>query len=226
MKNQDLHFNNQMKALFIPKIDTQFGYIPSLPYILKELYIDRWYERFLEGRTEMEIWDIGAYTGVTADYFSKFAKVIHAVEPNGLNFACLERTIKFNKLDKVKPYHGAITNHDGKVKLYYGGQSSSHNIINGVGGFEEVDGWTFTTLLDKTGSQSVDLMKIDVEGAEFELFGGKPFRKIAPQVKLIMGEAHSWANRNPNQVKWALIDNGFTVEFPKSDASVFVARRK
>ena len=215
-----------MKAIYFPDAPEQFGYLPSVPFILKEIYIDKWYERHLIGRKDLVILDIGAYVGITPNYFSDFARVIHAVEPNKENYECLVETVKYNHLDKVKTYKAAITNQDGKVKLYYGGQNSAHNIGGGASGFEEVDGWTLETLFNKIEEEHIHLMKIDIEGAEFEVLGGESFKKVAPKIDMIMGETHSWANRNPNQVFWALRDNGFEVELPPSSASVFVARKK
>jgi FkbM family methyltransferase len=214
-----------MKAIYFPDAPEQFGYLPSVPFILKEIYIDKWYERFLIARKDLTIFDVGAYTGITANYLSDFARVIHAVEPNKENYECLVETVKYNKLDKVKTYKAAITAKDGPVKLFNGGQNSANNILGGAAGFEEVEGWSLDTLFKKTGETHVDLLKIDIEGAEFEVIGGKAFKDNAGKIDLIMGETHTWANRNPNQVYWALRDNGFEVELPKSDAQVYVARR-
>lgn len=214
-----------MKSIFYPEAKEKFGYLPSIPYILKEIYIDKWYERHLVGKQGMVVFDIGAYVGITANYFSEYAKVVHAVEPNKDNYECLEATVKQNQLTNVKTYKAAISNKDEKVKLFYGGQNSAHNILGGTGGFEEVEGWTLETLFNKTGETRVNLLKLDIEGAEFEVLGGLPFKRVAPKIDMIMGEIHEWAGRNPNQIFWALKDNGFEVEIPPNQALVYVARR-
>ena len=215
-----------MKAIFYPEEKESPNYLPSIPYILKEIYIDRWYERHLVGRTNMVIFDVGAYVGITANYFHDFAKVIHAVEPNKENYECLVESVKYNRLDKVKTYKAALTNKDGKINLFYGGQNSAHNILGGGMGSEEVDAWTLDTLFEKTGEKRVNLLKLDIEGAEFEVLGGLPFKRNAPKIDLIMGEMHNWAGRNPQQVIWSLKEAGFEVELPQNEAMVFIARRK
>jgi FkbM family methyltransferase len=213
-----------MKSIFYPDQE-ETGYLPSIPFILKEIYIDKWYEPYLIGKKDMVIFDVGAHIGLTAEYLSRFAKTIWALEPDKENFDCLLANIKQNKLDKVKPLQVALTNNDGKVKFYKGGQNSAHNILGGQGEPVEVEAWTFDTLFKKTGVKRVNLLKLDIEGAEFEVLGGLPFKRNASKIDMIMGETHTWAGRNINQVFWALKDNGFKVELPKSNAEVYVARR-
>ena len=72
----------------------------------------------------------------------------------------------------------------------------------------------------------VDFMKLDAEGEEFNILGGTGFGNIADKIDTIVGESHSWGGRNPNQLRSAMQERGFTVTTMPSDAMIFVWRRK
>jgi len=46
------------------------------------------------------------------------------------------------------------------------------------------------TFMDKTNIKHIDLLKIDVEGAEYEILGGPYFQNVCHKVDAIIGEAH------------------------------------
>jgi len=71
----------------------------------------------------------------------------------------------------------------------------------------------------------VDFMKIDIEGKEFDVLGDDSFDEVAGKIDVIMGETHTWANRNPGQIYQALQNRGFKVRKVNTDASVFYAER-
>ena len=103
---------------------------------------------------------------------------------------------------------------------------TAHTLIGGGGDDSEtVETWTLSTLFEKAGVEHVDFMKLDIEGAEFEVLGGDHLKKHAHKIDLIIGEAHNWAGRNYSQIKWSLTDAGFDVKFMQHDASIYVAQR-
>ena len=92
-------------------------------------------------------------------------------------------------------------------------------------GFEEVEALTLEMLFSNLSIEHVDLMKLDVEGEEMEIIGGKAFDLVASKIDIIVGENHSWNATNPEQLKTALIDRGFNFEWIPSDAQLFVAKK-
>jgi hypothetical protein len=73
--------------------------------------------------------------------------------------------------------------------------------------------------------EHVDFMKMDIEGAEFDVLGSDSFDEVAGKIDVIMGETHSWTNRNPGQVYQALQNRGFKVRKVSTEAEVFYAER-
>jgi FkbM family methyltransferase len=162
----------------------------------REIFLYRYYDHDLgDPRT---ILDLGGYCGYTALAFSaRFPKArIAAVEPHPENFVRLSENVKMNGLP-VSLFEGAATVADGPVSLYVGG-GMTHGLkpsSYSTGETIAVRGLSVPTILDQLGWRSVDLLKIDIEGAEEPLFGARqPWLR---QVKTIIGEYHG-SYRFPN----------------------------
>ena len=145
------------------------------------------YDPNLAGFSPHTIVDAGAHIGITSILFAlkyPMAKII-AVEPEDANFAALVRNTAPYKT--ITPIHAALWREDGKVTL---GASNAHP----KGAFQVVDNGpqrvraiTMGTLMSETGIDSIDLLKVDIEGAEVEVFASCPW--IA-KVRVIAIELH------------------------------------
>ena len=114
--------------------------------------------------------DAGAHIGMASILFARkfpFARII-AIEPEPSNFAALLRnTSPYKNITLVQ---AALWNEDGEVTL---GRSNAH--VKGAfqvveNGEKRVRAMTMDTLMRETGIQSIDLLKVDIEGAEKEVF--------------------------------------------------------
>lgn len=218
MQEDKEHINN-LKALYYPD-PFEANYIP---HILKEMYIDRIYDRFLMGKKDLTVLDLGANIGLFSMFVARYAKRVVAIEPALENYQCLVKNVEGLKVD---PYKLALTNESGALKLYHTPNKTAHNVLVPTKDFEEVKALNFEALLAETELKNVDLVKLDIEGAEFEVLGGPHFKKISSQIKLIVGEMHSWAGRPYSQIMWSLKDAGFNFELlNQTEASIFVAWR-
>ena len=84
-------------------------------------------------------------------------------------------------------------------------------------------------LFEENDIKHVDLLKLDVEGSEYQILGHESFSKVADKIDLIIGEIHIWADRNPNQLKEALTNRGFKFEWlgrkDENNPGLFVAKK-
>lgn len=107
-----------------------------------------------------------------------------AFEPNPKNFEYLTKNIKLNNYTNVTAEQKAVSNVNGKTKLFVCPYDSGHHTINKADGIEayrlgrkgkvesiDIDTVTLDEYL-KSKTDRVDVMKIDVEGAEALAFGG------------------------------------------------------
>jgi FkbM family methyltransferase len=122
---------------------------------------------------------IGRYTIIGAKRVGTNGKVV-AIEANPSNFEMLNRNIKLNQLTNIISLNNAVYSKETKIKLYLPGEELGHTIYNTVMSdraknedkFVEVSANTLDYLLQLKGITDVNWVKIDVEGAEFEVLKG------------------------------------------------------
>lgn len=118
-----------------------------------------------------DVLDIGANIGSTTVYFlHNGAKHVYAYEPFGKFITNLKKTIELNGFqDKVTIVQGAVTGTDGKTKI----NSDNERIIEVLdagSGNQEIPSVSLNTIVKKYHLNDA-VMKIDTEGAEYEIIG-------------------------------------------------------
>lgn len=125
--------------------------------------------------------DIGANIGLISLYMlDKFPDLdVYAFEPSPYQHDLFEMTIKENKLaDRVSLYKSAVSNENGHIKFFKHNEAncSGDGIKNtnrgGAGDFIEVKTIKLDSWWEEKNKPKIDLIKIDVEGAEFLVFQG------------------------------------------------------
>jgi FkbM family methyltransferase len=130
-----------------------------------------------EGDTVIDIGaHIGRYTITSSKQVGKTGKVV-AIEADPDNFQLLKRNIALNKLTNVMPLNYAVFSERTKIKLYEQSASAKYNsiMLNRAAktkNYVEVNADTLDSLLKLNGVNRVNWIKIDVEGAEFEVLKG------------------------------------------------------
>jgi len=112
--------------------------------------------------------NLGIYTLVASRLVGRAGRVI-AIEPSVQSFPALQKNIAVNRLTNVLPLPVALAEKTAKTWLHHGinpGQNSfgKDPSCNGVG--EEVVTETLDSVLLQASVDHVDLIKMDVEGAE------------------------------------------------------------
>lgn len=213
-----------LQGLFFRDINNDY-----VAHIIKEIWFDRVYDPYFTGRSDLTVVDIGANVGLFTYYAAPFSKRVVAIEPSAQHFETLTKNIGFNGLDNVTAMKVAIGNTDGEMQLYHNENTTMFSLKAEVNGLpDEAESVTVLSLesLFATDLEHVDILKIDCEGSEAEIFGGAAFEKVADRIDLILGEYHTWCGVNPLQFKNSLVDRGFEFEWlNKTEASVFMARR-
>lgn len=115
---------------------------------------------------------IGRYTVRAATMVGNEGKVI-AVEPNKDNFEVLVRNIGINRLQNCIPLNVAAYHADGEVSLFHGPSSAEHTTKEDFGkGSTRVRARALDGVLNEIGIEKIDVVKLDVEGAELEVLKG------------------------------------------------------
>lgn len=200
-----------------------------IPHILKELYLDRIYDPYLKGKTDLTIIDAGFNIGLFSMYAYPCAKIIYGFEPSKESYELGLKNLKDNNITNVKLFQQAIAKGDGEISLYHAENSTANStleVINTKPELEEkVMGIRFDTFVKQEGITHIDVIKCDIEGAEAEVIGGRGFQNIAPIVDTIIVEYHAWSNVNVQQLVTTLRDYGFKVSLIPTQAVVLAATK-
>jgi FkbM family methyltransferase len=176
--------NPRLLKVSVPKYNYK-AYCPlnGQDFILMTRHEDDIIEQFHSKEGDIVV-DVGAhrgrYTIISSKRVGQNGKVI-AIEAHPDNFEVLNRNIRLNKLTNVIPLNYAAYSKQTKVDLYwYMENSTGHNSIllnykstDYKGKFVQVNANTLDQLLlQQNGINEVNWIKIDVEGAEFEVLKG------------------------------------------------------
>lgn len=142
------------------------------PIVIKEIFAENVYEvdnnHFNRGGVVV---DLGANIGAFSLLAAKKGTTVYAVEPEPHNLEALKRNIEINRMENniiVCPY--AISDFKGTAVIHDSGGGSS---IKDDGAFgAEVEVMSLDNLFSLYHIEQVDVMKIDIEGAEVEVILG------------------------------------------------------
>ncbi|MEV6875313.1 FkbM family methyltransferase [Amycolatopsis sp. NPDC051128] len=164
--------------------------------------------------------DLGAGVGSEARLLSSLVgrsgRVI-SVEAHPRMFDCLRRTIELNQLDNVTAVHRAITGVRGMAFIEdepaYGGNGITTSTDNSL----SVVGEPLGDLVDRLGIDRIDLLKMNIEGAELAVL--ESARELLPRVDNLVVSCHDFKadrggadwQRTYGGVRALLVDAGYTV---------------
>lgn len=201
-----------------------------IPHILKEIYIDRVYDQFLQGRKDLTILDVGANIGLASYFFKDFAKTVYSFEPSEQHRKCIHKLIEFNKIDNITPIQHALAAEDGTTRFYHNQNStmfSMNSLVNDKNDYEEVKTTTLETFMHVYKIDKIDFMKLDVEGSEGEIIMSDGFQNVADRIHTIVGEWHTWSSMNQQMFANTFRDMGFNFTwYNNTEASIFSAVKK
>jgi FkbM family methyltransferase len=186
--------------------------------ILKEIFYERLYLPLVKDKKDLTIVDVGANIGLFTLWMYKYASKIYAVEPSEMHCETLKTMLAYNKMDKVEIVQKAVSDHDGEQTFYHTDNTTSFSLTPGPGEKETVKTTTLGTLLKDI--PHIDILKIDIEGAEGTCFTDPGFDTVAPKIDNIILEYHNWCGVNVALIMNTIRDRGFSVEQLPTQATV------
>jgi FkbM family methyltransferase len=157
---------------------------------VREVLVDEEYRWAVEGLSvRPAVLDLGANIGCFGLYVLSRrprARVI-SVEPSLSTFAVLETNRDLHGSGDWKVVQAAVWREEGEVALVYASASTGHRV--GAEGDETVPAVTLGRLIDLVGSVSVDLLKLDIEGAEAVVL--HEASSVLARVERLVVEIHS-----------------------------------
>jgi FkbM family methyltransferase len=168
------------------------------------VWIEREYEpdaRFMPPRDGVVV-DIGAQVGFLTTRMARYVasgRVI-AIEPDPLSFSRLQRSVASNGLGNVTPVQCALSNEEGSFAFVSAGHSVDSRLM--ISGqippqlaaqpgmrVSEVECITLDHLTSREAIDRIDLLKVDVEGAEISVL--EAAEKTLSRVQAVLIEIHT-----------------------------------
>lgn len=195
----------------------------------EEILKGRLYAPYLENRKDPVVIDCGGNIGLFSLYAAKYAKQVYCLEPDPELFDVINRMKTFNELTNIKPINKAIYIENKLFPFFRNPNRTMNSLHQAVSSQDfppiQVEAITLDQLFKDEKIEHCDLLKIDIEGSEFEVICSDSFKKVADKVDCVIGEMHSWGDRNPQQLINALQDCGFIYNTIPNDASIFVGTK-
>jgi FkbM family methyltransferase len=206
--------------------------------LFREIFLDRCYQPTpdfvpLAGWTVI---DLGANMGFFTCQAATSAPGVRvmSVEPLTPYRTVLEKNVAENRLEQVKIFPGAICGDRDQIIPLTVWYNTAGELKTGTPPADAVKveviqakGWTLAEVFEAGKVERCDLMKVDIEGAEYDLF-----EKIQPslwaKISRVVMEVHVSAKRKAPQIVSILEQQGFSVSLrhPESDTPMLWAVRR
>ena len=190
--------------------------------ILRPYYHERQFELNVQRlllRVRGEVfWDVGANVGLYTLLLRRNFKKVFAVEPGRGPRRALKKRLIWHLVRNVSVLPVALSDRNGEIGFAVGKdrfQAWSRLEEGGV----RVRSVTFDSIY----RGFVDLMKIDVEGAEFMVLQGAKDALEQGRIANLLIELHSWDREN--ELQQILANYGYTCEWLRSQELHVFARR-
>jgi FkbM family methyltransferase len=163
---------------------------------------------------------IGRYSMMAAEKIGPSGRVI-AIEPSPDNYAFLCENRALNGMNWITPVQVALSKQDGVGEMVRGSDQATNSLradwLNNLEGASDqrprqaVVVRSLASLLTEVGVDRVDLLKIDVEGAELDVLTGAADVLQSGRVREIVCEVHE-PSASVAQVEAVLKNRGYAVE--------------
>lgn len=164
--------------------------------------------------------DGGAHSGMFSLYARQYNATapIIAIEPEEKNLELLKRHIVENKVTGIQIVEGALARDYGRKKLLLSKDSHNHRLLVLDEHTEEKNETVLCYNLGKIialcPNETVSLLKLDIEGGEYEVFAGATTSDFS-RIKTVLMEYHTIKGHTYKEVEQALREHGFGVRvFP------------
>lgn len=193
-------------------------------------------------REGMTVFDVGANVGELTLLFSRFAGAsgsVHAFEPTGRGFDRLEAVCRAASLRNVQLNRLALAEEEGPVSLHvYDGDYLSWSTRAerpledyGIGlkppAVEGAPATTADLYCERNGVREIDLLKVDVEGAEFQVLVGARRLLNERRVRCLtfeFGQTTFDMGNSPGRIEAYLRDAGYELRNIVAGDPVFPGR--
>lgn len=182
--------------------------------LVEEIWMNKEYTNlkgFQISRTDTVI-DIEAHKGVFPLYAGYLAKEgrVYSFEPHPSNYSFLQRNIERNNATNIRAFNLAVWSKPDKTKLKTSSSTLSHSLVFSTDGDDtiEVRCVGLREIFEQNRISTCDFLKIDAEGAEYEILLATPVQILA-RIDRIVVEVHPVPSWSPTRLRDLLAEHDF-----------------
>lgn len=186
--------------------------------VFHENFIDDCYlKEFYRPKKGDVVFDIGANVGFFTTRVLKEQKdvTVHCFEPTSMARVQLEKNVKENSFGNVTIHPVGVMDKSCQIKILKSDESGHQSIVPSKfvkeDTFEMIDCISLQEAIEKSGVQKIDFLKVDVEGAEVEIFEGARKEDLALVEKVAIEYHNLFRPRAKEIVTKVLLDAGFEI---------------
>ncbi|WP_210148437.1 FkbM family methyltransferase [Chryseobacterium scophthalmum] len=166
--------------------------------VFKQVFIEKQYMPYQYKNPKIIIdagGNVGLFSVLMKNNFPD-AKII-TIEPDGDNFLMAEKNLK--NYSDVKVLHKGLWSNDVKLKII--NEDASKWGIQVVEDNEngKIEAISINTLIKENNFDKIDLLKMDIEGSEKEVFS-KNYENWLPKVKILVIELHDSMQKDASRI--------------------------
>ena len=191
--------------------------------IITEIVLtDKYFPEWLRLENDGVVIDLGAHIGIFSVMVNR---KVYAIEPNKENFGLLSENIKLNH-NNITPIKLAISDKNGKETLWNGVHSARNSLTRiETENSEVVNTMTLKHFFDKNKIKKCDLLKIDVEGAEYKILYSTP-DSIFNKIKRIVMEIHPIEGKSKQELVEFIKSKNFDVRFNPYESILWALKKE
>lgn len=212
----------------VKKIKKFFGHVSLATPMEVEQAEQTFYINYL--RPGMTVFDIGGNIGEMSLLFSRFVGTkgkVHAFEASKSTFEKLKTVCDLAMRSQIVLNYNAVANQEGIMKLHV--YDEAHSGWNSLADrplekygidvkpthIEEVQSITIDSYCQQNNIEQIDLLKIDVEGAEYQVLLGSRKMLETQSIRCCVfefGQTTFDMGNNPQQIKEYLENYGYKIQ--------------
>lgn len=129
-------------------------------------------------QSNFTVYDLGANAGYMSLLFSKLAKQVYCFEPMPANLEILHSNIESNNISNISVYPYAISNENTVLEFPVTDNKSAYTYVKDSANYKDsikaiqIQGYKLDTVIEEKNLDPPNLIKIDVEGAEYDVLHG------------------------------------------------------
>jgi FkbM family methyltransferase len=113
--------------------------------------------------------DVGAQIGIFSLYCASKGANVYAYEPMKPNYKLLLKNKGNNKFNNIHAFNLGLSSKKEVLRLFLSTNSGGHSIFNKSSHYQLITCITLKDVIDSNNLETIDLLKIDCEGAEYQI---------------------------------------------------------